>query len=407
MPPALDTADKPAGESGLDILFRDQAPSPPAEAANIETLTDMADVRDLWTGFEKHAVCSAYQRFVWADTWHRTIGKETGANPVITVLKDNQGEVSAILPFLTHRRGPVRTATWLGDANMNYHMGLFRRDRIAGFGAHELRTVLQTVARRHGVDLFALSNQPFTWDGFENPFQALPHAPSADIAYCQRLEGEFEAFYTAQRSNKARSQLRRKERRMAEECVLESRTATDSGEALDLIGVYLEQKKARFAKQGIANPFADETVQAFLRDLVTTKDKDGEPAMRLDALYCDGKAIAIMGGTGLNGRYSVNIVSITNGLEARNSPGEILLRDLVERLYARGEKAFDLGVGDARYKREWCVPDLLFNTVLPVSALGHCATFAFNAERVLKRQIKSMPKAHALGQRMLAVFKRG
>ena len=407
MPPALETVNKPADDHGFDILFRDPAPSPSTLACQIETATDMADVRGIWRDFEQHAICSAYQRFVWADTWCRTIGREIGAQTVIAVLRDNQGQISAILPFLTHQRGPVRTATWLGDANMNYHMGLFRRDRIAGFGAGALRTVLQTVARRHGVDLFALSNQPFMWDGFENPFARLPHAPSADIAYCQKLEGDFETFYTTQRSNKARSQLRRKERRMTEECVLESRAITDADEAVQLIDIYLEQKNVRFAKQGIANPFANESVQACLRNLVTTKDREGEPAMRLDVLYCDGKAIAIFGGSRLNQRYSVNIVSITNGLEARNSPGEILLRDLVERLYERGDKAFDLGVGDARYKREWCMPDPLFNTVFPVSVLGRCAAFAFDAERILKRQVKSMPKAHALGQRMLAFFKPG
>ena len=77
--------------------------------------------------------------------------------------------------------------------------------------------------------------------------------------------------------------------------------------------------------------------------------------MRLVALTLNGKPVAIFGGVQDAQRYSGMFTSFTDDADlARYSPGEQLVCDLVRLCCERGLNVFDLGVGEARYKKIWC-----------------------------------------------------
>ena len=59
----------------------------------------------------------------------------------------------------------------------------------------------------------------------------------------------------------------------------------------------------------------------------------------------------------------------------------------------RGMAAFDLGVGEARYKNECCeITESLFDSALPISVAGRVAAASFLAARRMKQRLKQSPR---------------
>ena len=61
---------------------------------------------------------------------------------------------------------------------------------------------------------------------------------------------------------------------------------------------------------------------------------------------------------------------------------------------------FDLGVGEARYKSQYCpVPEPLFDSIVPLTALGGAVAAAERGRVRAKRWIKQTPWAWAAVQK--------
>src|SRR5919107_4460097 len=78
----------------------------------------------------------------------------------------------------------------------------------------------------------------------------------------------------------------------------------------------------------------------------------------------------------------------------RSSPGELLLAQLIRHQCERGRQAFDLGIGEARYKTTLCdETEELVDVFVPVTARGHL--YAVTARRLVawKRFVKRTPWA--------------
>mgnify|MGYP003577278905 CR=1 FL=1 len=80
---------------------------------------------------------------------------------------------------------------------------------------------------------------------------------------------------------------------------------------------------------------------------------------------------------------------------ARNSPGLVLIRNMIDHHTHRGCMSFDFGVGTDDYKLQFCkdARQPLFDSYLALSAKGQVAAKFFSLETRLKRAIKQSPKA--------------
>jgi CelD/BcsL family acetyltransferase involved in cellulose biosynthesis len=93
---------------------------------------------------------------------------------------------------------------------------------------------------------------------------------------------------------------------------------------------------------------------------------------------------------------------------AASSPGELLIIEIARDAIARGFSAFDLGVGEARYKSECCeTTEVLFDGALAISTIGRLGALGFFAARRIKRWIKRFPALHRLAVRARALAARG
>ncbi|WP_132251616.1 GNAT family N-acetyltransferase [Methylobacterium segetis] len=366
-----------------------------------EIWSDLEAVEALWRDLENGAGCLAtpYQRFDWVAAYLH--GATPGTLRVL-VLRGECGRPRLLLPLVVTREHGVRIARVVGGTHANYHLPLFASREAAAVSTEDLLGLLVRLAPAAGIDLYVLSHQPRTWNGAVNPL-AIRARPGANDAYGLQLGPDPEATVRRAFSADARKKLRSKEKRLVEAVgPIDYRRAGTRAEAEAYLSGFYAHKAARFASQGIADPYAAEPIRRFLA--AASDPETGAPAVELHALVAraSGRILAIFGGAVDGDRFSGMMTAFDPDPDiARCSPGDLLLHHLVRDQTARGHRAFDLGVGEARYKSSICDETIeLTELVLPVSLRGHLFGFAAGCVTGLRARIKRNPRLWALAQRV-------
>lgn len=376
------------------------------------TLSVSADIAALardWRDFETRALVTPYQAYGWVRPYVETVGAAHGMEFRYALLRDAQGALLALLPLVLTRRSGVRFAEFIGGKHANYHMGLYEPRFAASLDADSARQMLAEIGQAiGGLDAFVFVNQPLSWQGTDNPLARLASSPSPSLAYKLALiPGEPEATLKRSMSRHAQKKMNNKRNRFAELGNSRLVRATQPQEIARLIDAFLAQKADRFQAMKAPNPFADPAVRRFLDSGAQPGDGHA-PTLELYALELDGSPVATYVGAVQDGRFSGMATSFDmESPAARNSPGEILLVDLIKLKCREGFTAFDLGVGEARYKTTICDgQDELVDSFLPVTAKGRAFAALSRAKRTLKRRIKQSPLLLKLARRASLWLKR-
>ncbi|HEY4921211.1 MAG TPA: GNAT family N-acetyltransferase [Xanthobacteraceae bacterium] len=359
--------------------------------ARIDIFDDIAAAAPAWDRLADGAIATPFGRRDWIDLWQRHIGARNGVRPLIAVARDARDEPLFLLPLVARTNRAFTVAHYFGGRHSQLNMGLWRPDVAAALNATDLAGALATIARRGGVDLFLLLNQPATWDGRRNPLAQLAHQPSPDDVFRIDFAGERgDAMIKARLSPALRGILRSKEKKLAKLAGYRYFRAKTAREAERLLTAFLTQKAAHLKAQRVRNAFAAAGVAEFLRAACVDSLKSGEPAIELHAIEGDGEVLAVMGGVANAARLSCMFNAYTLTEHARWSPGLILIRHMLRHCADRGIASYDLGAGFAPYKHYFCkTTDPLFDSVLAFSARGHIAAAVCRMGLAGKRRIKS------------------
>ncbi len=242
-----------------------------------------------------------------------------------------------------------------------------------------------THSRRRGTDV-------------PNPFAKLSHQRAPNAGYAIRL-ADFTALYESRFSRRSRATLERKERRLCELGQLHYGWAETREEKLALLETFFDQKAKQFAAMGVTNIF-DVHARAFYRELALL-DSNSPSWLRLGYVKLDGKVLATFSGAVCHNRMGVVLSSLAEGEAQRQSPGALLLRHQVEEASHDGLAFFDMGVGRARHKVEWCnVVQPLFDSFIAFKPHGMLATLPSASVARLKRAIKSNERLWSAAQEM-------
>ena len=387
-------------------------PQRAAGLARVEVYSDPAAAADLWDALAAAAPASAYQTRVWVAAWYATLGRAHGCRPLISVAYDAAGQAIGLLPLCVMNRGPLRLAEFAGGKDANYMFGLFAPG--VSWTADGLRRWLRETARATPgrLDLFALVNQPESWNGIANSLRMLGGQASPVQGYCTALLPDAEAFMKSKVSGPGRKKMRAKERKLAELGDVRCFTAGNALDARRILDAFHVQKAQRMTEMGVTNVFAEPAAEDFLEQGALDFAARGSGGIELHGLTLNDRVIATFGGAAHQGRFSgmFNSFDLDPGL-TRHSSGEQLLSWLIQSKCREGLRSFDLGVGEARYKETWCdAAEPLFDCYLPVSAAG----WALYAVKAGKRRLKGAIKHSAFGWRMVervrqarAALKRG
>lgn len=383
---------------------RTDATSPSATVARVEAFDSFRAVEREWRALESTSqIATPYQRFDLVNAWQDNVGVRVGARPLPIVAYDSERRPVMVLPLVVRSHGLFRIAGFPGGKHSNFNMPLWRRDFAAAAGAGDMREIVSQIGRCDPtLDLLAFTQQPLEWNGTRNPIALLPHQPSVNV--CPVLMVDPNAPAGSYAGSSFRRKLNGKERKLQALPGYRYVIARTEADAQRLLDAFFAIKPLRMAEQKIRNVFAEPGTEQFIRSACIDGIGAGKPAIELHGLECDAEVIAIFAGVGDGHRYSTMFNTYTMSEVARNSPGLVLIRNMIDHHVQLGCTTFDFGVGADDYKLQFCkdARQPLFDSFLPLSARGHLAANLHSLETRLKRSVKQSPRAmkamHALRQ---------
>lgn len=356
----------------------------------LEVHKSFEPIAEAWAELEAVAPASLYQTMRWIRPWTETVGVAHKITPMLVLARAPDGTPVAIFPFGVSMAGGLRLAEYLGGKDSNANMPLFRPG--VAFTRGFVTAVLTRAAQTSGLapDAFVLSNQPETWEGGRNPMKLLPNTKSPSDLHSTALPADFEELVQARMSTKSRSLLRRKARKLAEigeVSYLKAKTEADARRILDAM---FQQKSQRLAQMGVSDNFDNPLSRSYFERACLDGLADGSNAIDLYGLIAGDRVVATYSGGAHRGRFYVWVNSFDMSPEvAPKSPGDLLLYDLLQDLCQQGCTEFDLGIGEARYKDQWCDRhEPLFDTLIGTTTAGRAFCFTEANRRRLKRIIK-------------------
>jgi CelD/BcsL family acetyltransferase involved in cellulose biosynthesis len=359
--------------------------------AHVEILDELSAAEPIWRRLEREdALATPYQSFDLVAAWQRHVGAQTGVTPFVVVGFDAAGKPLFLWPLGRMRKGPLNVVDFLGGKHANFNFAVWRRDVAASVTADDIHAVFAGIAAQgYPADIFNLLRQPRSWEGIVNPFALLPHQPSPSDSLRLRLDAPGEDVIKKALSPAMRGRLRTKERRLQKLPGYRYLRATTGAEVDRLLDGFFALKATHMAAQGLPNIFAEAGNEAFLRESCHQGLAAGKPLIEIHALECDSELLALFAGISDGRRFSGMFNTYTNSDNARQSPGLVLLVQMVADLADRGQQCFDLGVGDAKYKTFFCKePEPLFDSFLPLTPIGRLAAVSGRLGSRMKRHIK-------------------
>jgi len=377
-----------------------KARSKSSRIASVEILTDLGQAEAVWRQFEQRPEShTPYQRFDFLAAWHRQVGIRENLRPFLVTASDAEQRPLLLLPLVLARRHGVRVASFMGGKHSTFNMALWNGEFAASATPAEMESLIAGIAGRGQADVLALYQQPLRWRDTANPMALLPHQPSAND--CPLLAIEPGAAPATLISNSFRRRLKGKERKLQPLPGFRCHVARSDAEITRLLDWFFRVKPLRMAEQKLPNVFADPGVEDFIRTACATPLNGGGRAIDIHALECDEETIAIFAGVADGHRFSMMFNTYTMSASSKYSPGLILMRDIIDHYAGQNYRAFDLGIGSDDYKRLFCKSDEpIFDSFLPLSALGRVAASGMSGLNRAKRLVKQNPALLGMAQKL-------
>ena len=368
----------------------------------IETYSRFEDCAADWAVLQHSGLATPYQTFDWLRCWCDALAAPLGITPLLVVMRGKQHQPIALFPLGISLGKGLHIGVFLGGKHANMNMGLFDRSALAELSGEAITAALREVASRHQIDLFHFENQPRSWEGVTNPLASLAHQASPSSAWKATLQSDDEAMISSLMSSESRKKLRYKEKKLAEIGPFSINQIAQADQIEAVLEAFFTQKAQRFGKLGIADPFADAPVKAFIHAAARAGLAEGRPALSLFALKAGERILSVFGGAIHAERFTGMFTSFDADPEvAKYSPGDLLLLHLVRLMCRQGLHTFDLGTGDATYKNDYCkTEEPLFDTLLPMTWRGHVGARMIAVLLAAKRRIKKSQHGLALLKRL-------
>lgn len=358
---------------------------------------DFAAVETVWRAAEAELASSPYQIYEFAAAWAATLAHEEGAEPAVAIVRDEAGRVVLVVPFAVTKSYGLRIAGPAGGKHVNYGHPMFAPGVFDG-RPEALRRIFAEIAVAAGVDLFVMPFQPSLWRGAVNPLLALDAVANRAVSYHRGIPADPAAVVKTMRGNDGAGRIAKKERRLSQQVAWRFLAGDDAEERQRILVAFLAQKCAWLRERGLSDSFCRPAAGAFFTRMARETGRDGLPVLQLFGIEAEGRVIAAFGGGAHQGRFGGALLSYeSDGVFAKYSLGEILLKNAFQTLAARGVVEVDLGVGVSEYKERWLGPEQPLSTVVHGHGiLGRAAALVWRFSERAKTAVKRTPRLERL-----------
>ena len=355
---------------------------------DIEVYTRLEDAEVAWRSLQRKALMLPHQTFEWI-----AATANAGGCPhdlYIAATFDADGACVFLAPLAFRQHVGLRILEWYCNGQGNYACALFDPAPWNAVDAPSFPDFWQAVLTTlPPVDAVHLGNLPDALERAPNPFLELPHVRSAEPGRSFALNADWREHYEARFSTSSRRELRRCERRLADQGKLKFLRADDPATRSRIYAAMKTQKSGHFERSGINDFFADAAIERFYAALMAMPKTTNGPRLELFALEIGGEIVATNMGLLFQNRFYGLISSTTSGPARRHAPGNVLFRRIVEHLAEAGIELFDCGAGTDAHKLRWCtsVRDR-FHAISGLTPRGLIYASALKAQLQLKRTVK-------------------
>ena len=334
-----DLAAQPVNERPLESRL-------PAGRAEVLTGADeLAEIVPAWSRLAQ-GLANAFVSPEWFFAWLRHYGGT--ATPFVTVLREADGSVHSLVPFVLSRDRRLPTVAFAGANLGDYFEPVAPRGdaRIAAAGA------ALALARRssewsaivlHNVDAEGHWASVLRQAGGKALVEAT-HPP--EVLPYVTLDGMSWESYLATRSRNLRGQVNRKLRRLGDEHEVAFRLADDPARLEQDMATFFAFHDRRWEERG-GSSMSSERARAFHVDYAATALRTG--SLRLWFLDVDGVPVAAWYGWSYGGRYAYYLAGFDPAW-SRFSVGLLLLAHTIRAAADEGAVEYDLLRGDEDYK---------------------------------------------------------
>ncbi|MCK6453556.1 MAG: GNAT family N-acetyltransferase [Alphaproteobacteria bacterium] len=322
-----------------------------------------------------------FQDHAWLGAWWRAAAGAPAAPGLHTVIVSDEAGPVAIAPLVVRRdRFPARLI-WMALEVSDYC------DLIAlpGLDAGRLWRALKPAMAASGAAIADLSQLPpdgaaagLLRHGARAGTLALK-SPYLDLA--GRTWPEVEKSF----SGSFRQEMRRKGRRLAKQLPWRCAEYADPARRAAAVEFVVAQKRRQFADEPAACAQLEQVFAPFARD-VFMRDRIGQARVHVSALEAeaDGRMIAAHLGFVDADRFYYYVPAFDPEFQA-DSPGQLLIYELVRRAAEERVPVFDMLRGDYAYK--WRLTDAavtLMSILEPLGILGG----AYLGARAIARRVR-------------------
>lgn len=340
------------------------------EGLELTRFHDLPSVEAAWRRLEAAAGSGLYpfQRFDWAAAWMRTIGEAHGWAPLIILARRSSDGAEALLPMGWRSRRGQKVLGWLGEGVSDYAGPIL--PAAGGLSSAELVRAAARAGLTAGCDLLALSKVPaLLANRRANPALGPGWRRLHYTAHGLDMPADLEAFMAERFSRKERYNLRRAEKKLAEEGGLAFAVPGDPEGRAAITEAMIRQKRERYAATGAVDPLADPATRRFYVEATEAPGLGVETS----ALLAGGDPVAAHWGV-VHGDTAYFLMPTFDASREKQSPGKVFLVKYLERCAATGIRRLDLTIGDEDYKAKWQSDETaLFELVRGLSVRGRVA----------------------------------
>lgn len=302
-----------------------------------------ADYRDLWA----RSGATAFQSPLWLDRIFARLVPRDGGTPLILTARAADGRLVLVLPLVARRRGGLTVLDYAGSDVCDY---------VALVAAPEIESLLKTEQGDALRAAIARAMPRLAWGRLRNVREdhtilrdLLPRSGVAVMPYRAHacaLEPDAEAWRARAMSDKFRRNLDRANAQLRKRGAVRLREATTMGEIEAAFAAMREARGKRFADDVLQ----DDERFAFFLDMAARGA--GEGAARTYALTLDDEIVAVVFGLARGDTFAFTLMGFSDA-HRKHSPGLLVVEAVIKDCISRGERTFDMTIGDERYKADF------------------------------------------------------
>lgn len=352
----------------------------------IEIFEEFNDrLKSIWQNCKTDTNSTIFQNYDWIENWYNSFGNYYKTNLCISVVYKKE-DVICILPLCINSKNSFKVLEWIGLAVSDYMLPIIKDNVV--IDKKEFETIFQKIFDQYNqIDLIHLTNQPEIINNHINPL--VKHFKNNIISTSYRIliNSEWSSYTKNNKSVKRKiSSLNRAKKQLTK--------FNSNISFLEYVGIssmtkvtntLIEMKETQYKSSGVKNIFKYPMFKNFYLNLL--KRDAFINKVHISSLAIDDKIIALHYGL-KEGKTYYYLIPTYEQEFYKFSPGNILLKNLMEDTFDNSFNFFDFLPGNEKYKSIWSNNKFNnFEYLKPISIRGYILYIFLTIRNLLKKNI--------------------